>query len=166
MPFVLRKIRKAKWYKNENVPWLAEGEVQADALVDLSTQSNALSIWMIEDDFSNFQRIAAALSANSDTLSNFDYSLLDAQFMIDVGYKFAQIAGDTPDEGANDWHRDLTELTIKSLVEFARLIQTQATIDRVSDKNILRFVVNSVREGFIDRSLLKPSLLNKVEKLL
>jgi hypothetical protein len=44
VPFFLSKIRKSKWYKHNDVPWLAEGELQADALGDLATNANALSL--------------------------------------------------------------------------------------------------------------------------
>ena len=69
MPLFLRIIRKAKWYKNEQVPWLPEGELQADTLTDLSTKSNELSVWHIEDDRSNLEQVVTALAAGRDHLN-------------------------------------------------------------------------------------------------
>ena len=60
MPCILRQIRKAKWYKHPNVPWLNEGELQADALADLITKDNTLSVWMLEDE-TFVERAATAL---------------------------------------------------------------------------------------------------------
>ncbi len=45
MPLFLRKIRKAKWYKINGAAWLPAGEFQADALSDLGTKDNTLSVW-------------------------------------------------------------------------------------------------------------------------
>ena len=69
MSFFLRKIRKAKWYKDEKDTWLADGELQADSLVDLKTDDNALSVWYIEHDKSNLKRVIAALGANTKKIS-------------------------------------------------------------------------------------------------
>ena len=52
--------------------WLAGDEVQADALVDLSTKDNELSVWLIENDKSNLEHVVTALAANCNTISNLD----------------------------------------------------------------------------------------------
>jgi hypothetical protein len=44
---VLRKIRKSKWYKSGSVPWLEEGDLRADALSDLATKGNKLSVYWL-----------------------------------------------------------------------------------------------------------------------
>ncbi len=76
MGLVLRKIKKAKWYKHEAIPWLKEGELQADALADLKTTDNNLSFWIVEDDRSNLDRIITALAANCQYVTNIDFVLL------------------------------------------------------------------------------------------
>jgi hypothetical protein len=81
VPFVLRKIRKAKWYKHQKVAWLKAGELQADAIGDLYTENNALSMWLVTDDKSNLQRVAAALAANCEYLGNLDYALLKVELI-------------------------------------------------------------------------------------
>ena len=83
MPFVLRKIRKSKWWKHPGVPWLAHSDLQADALGDLQTSSNQLSVYHIEDDKSNLEQIVTALAASRDTIANLDYALLDLQIVTD-----------------------------------------------------------------------------------
>jgi hypothetical protein len=122
MPFVLRKVRKAKWYKHENVPWLKAGELQADALGDLYTENNTLSVWLVTNDKSNLQRIAAALAGNCEYLSNLDYALLNVELIADLNIKIVQKAGDSADDTANNsWHYDLTELSAMDLLALARL---------------------------------------------
>jgi len=97
VPFVLRKIRKAKWYKHENVPWLKVDELQADVLGDLYTENNALSVWLVTNDKSNLQRVAASLAANCEHLSNLDYALLNVELIADLNIKIVQKGGDSAD---------------------------------------------------------------------
>jgi hypothetical protein len=78
MPLILRKIRKARWYQYDrsDFPWLLEEDIPADPLGDLATNDNELSVWQINDDKSNLPRVAAALAANCDDISNLDYALI------------------------------------------------------------------------------------------
>lgn len=72
MPFLLRAIRKAKRYKNPDLSWLGQDELQADAMQDLKTDSNSISVWHIVDDQSNKERIVAALAATRQYAVQFD----------------------------------------------------------------------------------------------
>lgn len=63
MPTYLRKVRKARWHRNNNVGWLPAGELQADALGDLRTEDNKLSIWRIEGEDQNIHDIIAAIAS-------------------------------------------------------------------------------------------------------
>lgn len=148
---VLRQIRKAKWYKHENVPWLAESELQADALGDLHTTHNELSVWYVEDNRSNFERIVAALAANRDRISNFDYALFRQEHLSEINIKVKHTEGDSPDEEANaTWHYDLVELPASKLMELAKAIQANAEIGRFSEKQILQLVAQTVASGHVD----------------
>lgn len=63
MPLILRKIEKGRWNSDpQAVPWLPPGEVQAQALLDLAPKDNGLSVWLIEEDRSNLDRVVAALA--------------------------------------------------------------------------------------------------------
>jgi hypothetical protein len=77
VPFLLRSIRKAKWHKNPDLSWLSQDELQADAMQDLRTDSNTISVWHILDDQSNKERIVAALAAARQFAVQFDYFLLE-----------------------------------------------------------------------------------------
>jgi hypothetical protein len=63
VPFIFRSIRKAKWDRHAGVPWLDEGELQADALTDLKTNNNTLSVYVLENE-TFIERTATALAAN------------------------------------------------------------------------------------------------------
>lgn len=156
MPLVLRKIRKSKWYKHEGVAWLAEGELQSDALTDLSTNNNELSVWYIKDDKSNLARIVAALAANSDHVSNLDYALFNEQVLSEIGIKVEKRKGATIDEEANtSWHCELVELSASRLMELAKAILTKAEKKRVQEKEVRELIKQSLNSGHIDKTKLK-----------
>jgi hypothetical protein len=160
---LLRTIRKAKWYKNENVSWLAEGELQADAMADLSTKDNELSVWHIEYDRSNLEQVVAALAAGRDSIANLDYALFDQQILSAIGIKIKDTKGGSPDEKVNSWHRDLMELSATKLMELAKAIQTKAAKERILPKDIIRFIKQAAESGQIDLAKLKPGVKVKIE---
>jgi hypothetical protein len=96
VPFILRSVRKSKWYQNPNVPWLTAGELQADALDDLRTKDNTLSVWYGLDDKSNRDQLVTALTATHQHITHFDYFLLDERHLHTVNIKIKEIPGDTP----------------------------------------------------------------------
>jgi hypothetical protein len=169
VPFVLRKIRKAKWYKHENVPWLKADELQADALGDLYTENNALFVWFVTNDKSNLQRVAAALAGNCEYLSNLDYALLNIELIADLNMKMVQKAGDSADETANSsWHYDLTELSAVNLIALAKMIFTRGESLRYSEKEICRFLAQGISLKQLDRTKIKlrPEAMAKIDALI
>ncbi len=162
MPFILRKIRKSKWYKSEGTPWLAQGDLQADSLGDLTTQQNELSVWQIQDDLSNLDRVLAAMAASTHQISNLDYALLRQELL--PGIKTKSTLGMSLDEDANIWHIDLIELSAQKLFALANVIQSQAQIKRKPEKEVLKLVAQAITSGQIDRYRLKPESLAKVEQ--
>lgn len=168
MPFVLRKIRKAKWYKSDGVPWLGEDELQADALVDLATKGNKLSVYVVDDDQANLEQIVTALAANCDYISDFDYALFNREALLEVNIKFENTEGDTPDAIVNSWHCDLIELSATKMMALATLIWTRAERKRFLSKRVLEMVVKAIASQQIDRTKLrlKPEMVAKIDQLI
>jgi hypothetical protein len=80
VPLLLRGIRKRRWSTDttdKSISWLSNGEIQSDALGDLNTSNNTLSVWYVEDDQSNLDQVITALASNRDAISNLDYVLFD-----------------------------------------------------------------------------------------
>ena len=103
--YLLRKIEKNRWMPEA---YVAQDDVPADALRDLQTGSNKLSVWLIEEDKSDLERIVVALAAMRNVLSNLDYALLDSGILDKINIKMSDSLGNSPDLTANSrWHRDL-----------------------------------------------------------
>lgn len=165
MAFLLRKIRKNRWYKTEEMAWLSDGELPADSLSDLGTQSNELSVYHISVSESNLDRVVAALAANSGFLSNFDYAIFNEEILSKSDIKIKKTLGDLPDEQVNNWHSDLLELSAQKLLILAVQIKEQARIDRISHKQVLDYIVDSLVSGHMNRAHIKWERKEDQDKL-
>ncbi len=160
MPLILRKIRKIRWYLP---PWLPEHDLQADALGDLSTKDNELSVWQINDDKANLERIIAALDAKCDSLSNFDYAIFDQKILDENNIKLRRSDGISADEEANHlWHFDLYELSALKIVKLARDVLTEGEIKRIQEKEVGRFILEALNIGRLNRESLSIHIRSKL----
>jgi len=161
MPYV-RKIRKARWH---SVTCLQIRDLQADVLADLNTQDNALSVWYVEENEANLKRIAAALAAECNTISNVDYVTFAEEDVARLNIKAIGKPGMTPDRTANAWHLDFAELAAQRLVELAYLLQVRGKRGRISEKDVLKLLASGLMTQQIDRTKVKlrPEELAKVE---
>lgn len=142
--------------------WLPPGELQADSLLDLETEGNTLSVYRVEDDRSNLDRLIAALAANRDDPVNFDYALFDIGAVDELKIRAEQAQGDTPDRTVNDtWHHDLRDLTVGQLTGLARTV-AGGVRDRVPRKHVIRLIRHAVAAGLLDASRMKEKLLAKI----
>lgn len=164
MPLLLRKIRKARWYQNEGAHWLPAGEVQADALGDLTTKNNELSVWYVNDNRSNLEQVVTALATAVDHISNLDYALFDHQLVHDINIRVSETRGSTPDETANTtWHRNLIELSANKLSNLASGILARAEKKRVEERRIVELTKQAVTSGRIQRSNLKDGIQARID---
>jgi hypothetical protein len=166
MGFLLRIIAKTKWYI-EDVPWLLEGDLQADALGDLKTKENKLSLWHVEDDRSNFARLVTALAAARQKPDKFDYALINVEVVDEIDIRRIRSDGDSPDDHVNGtWHWDLYELTAQKLLAFALRIRQHGIIDRVKEKDIKNWLVDGVTQRRFQRDRVAPSMVENLDQLL
>ena len=164
MPQLLRIVRRAKWYKNSNVPWLQDGDLQADTLGDLKTQDNGLSVWYIEDDHSNLGRIAAAVSAGRDAITNFDYAIVDSALVGKLHVKVDDEPGDSPDIEANrTWHRNLTQFSHRQLFDFAELIRDHGEVLRMHQAEVLATMKTSFAENRLDTKKISEKIILQIK---
>jgi len=155
--------RRWDWAEGD-IPWLPAGEFPAAPLADLRTSlTSSLSVWLIEDDRSNLERVVAALTATRDHLDKYDYILFDERLIGDAGVHAEDTGGRSLDGEANDrWHRDLVQLTSSHLVQLARLIHRHGQPDRVLEPRVKELITGAVRAGLINSARLKDQLRQDV----
>jgi hypothetical protein len=144
---------------------LNEGELQADALADLTTKDNTLSVWMLENE-TLIERAATALSTNRDVLANFDYVVFDVHHLAALNIRVHESRGETPDEEVNAWHRDLIELSVQKIMGLAGVIQEHGRIERILEKRLAHLIAQGITAKNIDPDKLSQGIQAKVMKLL
>lgn len=166
MPFVLRKISRSKWYKQGH-PWLKSGELQADALTDLRTKDNSLSVWQIFDDKSNLDRVVTALATTVNRIANLDFALFNIEILGSLGIAANPTPGKSPDPVVNGWHLDLAELSANKVLVLAHAVSEHGVTNRVLEKRVLELITKSVIAGNIERKGLPfvPEDLARIEQL-
>ena len=166
MPFLLIKITWGKWFTDE--PWLPSGELQAAALFDLRFRNSMLSVWKIEDNQSNVDRVVTALAAtnNKRDIENLDYVLFEMQSVLNLGIKMEQHPGATPDVVANnEWHHDLTELTASKIVAIAHLIRRDGQFKRLQGFEVKDLLLQALNQGHIALERLPDNLKPTLQRL-
>ena len=161
MPYLLRKLdRKAAFYPQES---FRQGDVQADALYDLRTSGNRLSIWHIQSDRDNLNRIIAGMAAKRDSLDKFDYALIDQRQLGRLSIEIVPSQGGSFDNYANKlWHHDLLDLSGLKLVELANTIQEFAFLERATKSHVRQLINDSIDSGFINQNRIANRLKRRL----
>lgn len=158
MPFLLRLIKRHRWYIEPAQPFLDAGNFPADPLADLNTENNILSVWQIDNGQSNLDRVVTALAANRQFADKVDYALVEQSAVDDLGIQIERAFGQTPDNHANGWHRDLRQLSATNLVGLAKAILDENKRGRISAKEIKRLLRDAVESGHVSFDELQPKL--------
>jgi len=160
MPLLIKLDNKRMWDRPE---WLPAGEVPAEAVQDVRADGNELSVWFVEPDRSNLDRVLTAIAANRQHFEKIDYAVFDEAVVERCGVTLRQSAGQLPDEDASrTWHRDLIELTGRKLVCVAEFIAAGSP-ERRPMNQIKALLAAAAREGHIRRELMRNELAAKLE---
>jgi len=160
MPYLLRKIRKARWnpgLRQEFGPF-EEQDCPADCVADLGTSNCRLSLWEIDDARSNLGDVIVALATNADHLSNLDYALIPRDKLEEIA-RLEATEGQTAHIQANQkWHRDLIDLSGRRLVDIAALIFSVAERRRVPEKEVTQMVRQALEKKALDPARVRVAI--------
>lgn len=147
---------------------LTNDDIPADPLGDFAnTTGNSLSVWLVDEDKTNFSRVVTAMAANRERVDKFDYVLFREELLDTVGIKVAESKGDTPDAEANEFHRNLVELSASKVVALTKnVFENRLEIGRVDKATLEESIVKAVRERQIPVARLNRKLRSTVEALL
>ena len=157
----MRGINLRRWYVDHpTIDWLPPGELQGDALLDLQTKGNSLSIYEIQNDSQEY-RVAIALAATRKTIGKFDYAIFEDGQFENLGLTPILIEGQTPDTLVNSLHYDLKDLTARNVVRLAAVI-SRGRSDRILGKDVKGRLVDAINSGTINKTKMKPELLGSL----
>jgi len=159
---LLRKLEKKIWMDPQIAINL--GGLQADALKNFSTTSNALSVYYAGNDTIPTERILAAIAGGRENIQEVDYAVFDSKLLEKHEIKTNQINGKTADDKVNELHLDLVELTANQIYLLASSIQISGELKRISKINIGRKISIGLKEGCLDQKKVNQSLIPKLNK--
>jgi hypothetical protein len=144
---LLRAVRENRWYKADAARWLEQGDIPADPLGDCKTSGNRLSVYQVDNDRSNVERIVRAIALGANELADTGYVLFDSGLLDAAGIPTDPKAGTTPDKGVNAWHLDLVELSGNRLVALVKRILETGETGTVLKKRVRELVEEGIRTG-------------------
>lgn len=140
------------WEILEDLGWLPDGEVPAAAVASLQAKQNELSLWLIDDDLSNFERAAIAIESGFSKFDNFGYALVRAELITNLGLELRVTDGNSKDLEANRWHRDVVHLTGTALNLFAKIVWSEETTkDIVLQKQIIEWAQRGLEQRHLPK---------------
>lgn len=160
MSFYLRIINKNRWYRSNQPTWLPQNEIPAQPLADVVPKPEEnLSLWLIENDKSNLNRVAAAVASTREKLDKLDYALFPIEIIDQLGLTAAKSPGKTLDDDANsDWHWDLIQLTANKATLLAKELYARAEITRLWPDEVQQLIREEIRLNHLIKAKLKAKL--------
>lgn len=164
----LRKIERTKWLTPDDTSWLESGDIPADPLGDLATTGNAFSLWHIEEDRSNFDRVVAGFASKLGNPRNFGYSLFRQEVLTNLGLAVNKTTGDSFDQEVNEkWHWEVVHVSADRLLELAKaLFPLSDGRDVVLGPTIEQLIVDAISKRRIRFDGLQQTMKVKIRPLL
>lgn len=136
--------------------WLSAEELQADAIGDLRSSDNKLSLYLIDEaDDAETLRVVAALAANRERIANVDFALVDVEHLRSIDVSIEESSGDTADSHVNSLHRDLIKLSATQIFKLANHIYDKQLLKRINQGKVEESIKSSLRAQQLDISRVK-----------
>lgn len=144
----------AKWVRDPRSGRLTEDGL-VHALRELQRHDNRLSVYLVDDDRSNTNRIIAALAATRQSPDDVEYFLLDVNELeaLDIHWEVTQ--GKTADEVVNSVHRDLVVPEDSKLEELAQTFRSKGETGIKQRKKVRQLIKQGIDKREIDRDRVK-----------
>lgn len=163
MAWYLRKVRWMRWEDRIIDPKTPFTAISPDPLGDVSTIKKKLSLWQVDDDFANLDRVIALLAATVQAPAEFAFITFPADQVDFLGLRVTQDNGQSPDAKANVmWHFDLEVPSAEHLIRFARFLLHQGKRDRKNVEDVKRLIYVGIQKRELDPTKMSSSLLAKV----
>lgn len=161
MPRLVRAgIDPERWLHE---PGLAEGELQADALSDLRTTGNKLSVFELVEAVSP-ERIAVAVAAGKERPSDTGYVIFHSEDLTALGIEVETTPGGTADTEVNALHRNLDIGSDTKLVAFARSVLARSEIVPVISERAEQLLRAGLESGQLEEKRVNPKLVDRLRR--
>ena len=156
MPQYVRKVDIRKWLPDRDISldWLDTDDVEADAVSDLRTRDNTLSIFEIENE-TMAKRAIATVSAGSTSHNYIGYIMFDDDFLNRLTIEIDDEKGHTNDTEVDLWHRNIINLSGKKLVQLGIALKQQDNFQFLLPDELIDILCHSIQQGFLKRKNIK-----------
>ena len=138
------------------------GQTQADALDDLRTKGNALSVFEVNDPAS-VERIVVAFASTRMNPDHIGFAVFDGNAVAGLGIQLQKTPGNTADAAVNALHYDLQQLTANQLAALANVV-AEGTTDLILKKRLTELLKDELATGRLDRNEVDPKLLAQLRE--
>jgi hypothetical protein len=162
---LLRKVDKRRWDGIAgDTGWVPSGDIPAAPVADFNTSVDSkISVWYVESDKSNLERIIAGIAAGRQTADKFDYVLFPENVLSQAGVKVEDVPGKSKDKDANaKWHRDLVEISATKLIKLVELVHREGNVVRSSERDVIALIRKFVDAGLIEKRGLTETLTKRI----
>lgn len=167
MSFYVRKITKGKWsYADCELM-----DTPGDAVTDLKTSGNALSVWKIdsvEEEEINKAIMALATSSRIQNIETIDIVYISEEVLVQHGLVMDDTQlGDTAITALGGLHRNVTGVTYSVLGEVTSMIRSlvETQHKRVTGPKLKKMLKKEFDQGHIDTKKCHEKLLLCLEKI-
>lgn len=155
MAYVLRKVMLSNWGHDPEIGQLSDSELQV-ALRDLQLSNDRLSVFVVDGDKSNLERIVAGLATtNTRSPGDVEFFLLDVQEIETLGITLEETEANTADKTVNSAHRHLVISGKDQLEQLAQALVSKGENDVILEKEIIQLICQGIKSGEIDRNEIK-----------
>jgi len=166
VPYIVRILNNKTHWEDDpaNKSWLQSGEIRSDLLNDFETKDDCLSIYIIDEDNDiDIFRVISAIASTKDHFDKIDYTIFDISVLSGLKAKLEDNPGKTPDSYVNDLHSDVIEISADQRLLITKIVKQKGLRFRMSKNTVERYVIQYHKSGFINTSLMKPTLRGKLE---
>jgi hypothetical protein len=169
MPYYLRAINRENWPEPEDDA--SAHDLDADALNDLKTQDNALSVWYAENEDELRKAIVAYLASMDKwvELEEVDFIAIDIKDIETAKIEFDATPNFTYIQDYQDLHRDLTKLKYDSIEKLANIVikSIQKGQDYIVDRGMIKDLFTEVvKLGKLQSENIDKSRHKKLQRLI
>lgn len=155
-----RRVNSERWAEATAAP---TAPLCADPLVDLNTQDNALSVWVVSDDLTDIKRIVLAITSTFKSPSKCDLVVFPEGQITARGRELMETEGNTPIPSLNGLHRDIVGLEAADILGIAEELRT-AQFEFFPLGDVARILSDAIEAGEVSIDQLKgevPQYLRK-----
>ena len=154
-------MRQARWSRPS---WLdaSANDWQGDALGDLNTSKNVLSVYLVYTP-EMMEQVIVGLAATRDDLANFDYAIIRAETLAHLSAGTIREDGETPNWYANTLHYNIVNLTAADLFTLVQSI-APGDVRRIHWQDVRTLLRRAFDAGSVDRASISEKIVARLHR--